>query len=97
MVAGEIADEADIVHIDLDRVYDKIVSEMIDIRENVVKTNNVNYQSLITEFIQNNTNSILEIDEGKVINPCINSFFYILITMLKLKKITPLLNNLFIR
>ena len=67
MVAGEIADEADIVHIDLDRVYDKIVSEMIDIRENVVKTNNVNYQSLITEFIQNNTNSILEIDEGKVI------------------------------
>jgi uncharacterized protein (DUF927 family) len=46
MVAGEFVAKADIVHIDLDRVYKRIITEMIDIRENVVNKNEVNYQSL---------------------------------------------------
>lgn len=67
MVAGEIADKADIVHIELERVYKKVISEMIDIRDNVVRSNDVDYLSLIGEFISQNNNSILEIHEGKVI------------------------------
>ncbi len=67
MVSGEIAHQADIVSIDLDRVFVKVVSEMIDIRDNVVKSTDTNYQTLIGEFISKNNNSILEIHEGKVI------------------------------
>ena len=75
MLAGEICDKADIVHIDVDRVYNKIVGEMIDIRDNVVKANNVNYLSLIGEFISQHNNSILEIHDGKVIIEPRNSLY----------------------
>ena len=75
MVAGEICDEASIMHIDVDRVYSKIVGEMIDIRDNVVKANNVNYLSLIGEFISQHNNSILEIHDGKVIIEPRNSLY----------------------
>ena len=75
MVAGEICEEADILHIDVDRVYSKVVGEMIDIRDNVVKANNVNYLSLIGEFISLHNNSILEIHEGKVIIEPRNSLY----------------------
>ncbi len=40
---------------------------MIDIRDNVVKSTDRNYQSLVGEFISKNNNSILEIHENKVI------------------------------
>jgi hypothetical protein len=75
MVAGEICDKASIMHIDVDRVYSKIVGEMIDIRDNVVKANNVNYLSLIGEFISQHNNSILEIHDGKVIIEPRNSLY----------------------
>jgi hypothetical protein len=75
MLAGEICDKADIVHIDVDRVYNKIVGEMIDIRDNVVKANNVNYLSLIGEFISQHNNSILEIHDSKVIIEPRNSLY----------------------
>jgi hypothetical protein len=75
MVAGEICDKASIVHIDVDRVYNKIVGEMIDIRDNVVKANNVNYLSLIGEFISQHNNSILEIHDKKVIIEPRNSLY----------------------
>ena len=75
MVAGEVCDKADIVHIDVNRVYTKIVGEMIDIRDNVVKANNVNYLSLIGEFISQYNNSILEIHDGKVIIEPRNSLY----------------------
>ena len=75
MTAGEVCDKADIVHIDVNRVYTKIVEEMIDIRDNVVKANNVNYLSLIGEFISQHNNSILEIHDGKVIIEPRNSLY----------------------
>ena len=75
MVAGEICEEADILHIDVDRVYSKVVGEMIDIRDNVVKANNVNYLSLIGEFISQHNNSILEIHDKKVIIEPRNSLY----------------------
>jgi len=66
MVAGEFAAEADIVHIDLDRIYKRIITEMIDIRENVVNKNEINYQSLIGEFININNSNILIVAAGHV-------------------------------
>ena len=73
MVAGEIAAKIDIVQIDLERVYKKVISEMIDIRDNVVKDNDVNYISLIGEFISQNNNAILELHEGKLIKEPYNA------------------------
>jgi len=43
MVAGELAAKVNIVNLDLGRIYKKMVGEMIDIRDNVVRTNSVNY------------------------------------------------------
>ena len=66
MVSSELAAKADIVHLDTQRIYKKIVSEMIDIRDNVVKTNSVNYQSLIGEFLHLNNSNTLIINGGHV-------------------------------
>ena len=66
MVAGEFVAKADIVHIDLDRVYKRIITEMIDIRENVVNKNEINYQSLVGEFININNSNILIVTAGHV-------------------------------
>jgi hypothetical protein len=63
MVAGEFTAEADIVHIDLDRVYKRIITEMIDIRDNVVNQNSINYQSLVGEFLNLNNNNTLIIND----------------------------------
>jgi hypothetical protein len=41
-----------------------MVQEMIDIRDNVVRTNSVNYQSLIGEFLHLNNSNTLIINGG---------------------------------
>mgnify|MGYP006082628367 FL=1 len=66
MVGGEIAAEADVVHIDLERIYKHIITEMIDIRENVVNKNEINYQSLVGEFINANNSNTLIVTAGHV-------------------------------
>ena len=64
MVGGELAAKADIVHLDLERIYKRIVGEMIDIRDNVVQSNSVNYLSLVGEFIHHNNSNLLIINGG---------------------------------
>jgi hypothetical protein len=59
MVSGEIAHQANIVSIDIDRVFSKVISELIDIRDNADHNADRNYQSLIGEFVSKNNNSIL--------------------------------------
>jgi hypothetical protein len=66
MTAGEIANNADIVDFNLDKIYSMIVAEMINIRDNVVKVNRIDYESLIGEFINTNQTGILAIKDGKV-------------------------------
>jgi len=66
MVSSELAAKADIVHLDTQRIYKNIVGEMIDIRDNVVKSNSVNYQSLIGEFVHLNNSNTLIINGGRV-------------------------------
>jgi len=63
MTAGEIAVKEGIVNYDLDRVYNHIVHEMINIRDNVVKVNSVDYESIIGEFINLNQTGILAFNE----------------------------------
>jgi hypothetical protein len=65
MTAGEIVNNSGIVNFDLERVYKRIVGEMISIRDNVVKVNSVNYESLIGEFINSNQTGILAFKDDK--------------------------------
>ena len=67
MTAGEIAVKADIVDYDLERIYQKIVGEMINIRDNVVKVNTVDYESLVGEFINHHQTGILAFKEDKIV------------------------------
>lgn len=67
MTAGEIAVKADIVDYDLERIYQKIVGEMINIRDNVVKVNTVDYESLVGEFINQHQTGILAFKEDKIV------------------------------
>ena len=66
LASGEIANEAGIVKFDLDKIFKHIVGEMIAIRDNVIKINNVDYEGLVGEFINHNQQNILAIKEGKV-------------------------------
>ena len=66
MTSGEIANKANITRIDLERVYRAIVAEMIAIRDNVVKINSVNYESILSDFINKNQTGILAIKDHKV-------------------------------
>lgn len=66
MTAGEIATNAGIVKLDLDRIYARIVGEMIAIRDNVVKVNSVNYESILSDYINKNQSGILAFKDNKI-------------------------------
>jgi len=66
MTAGEIALQAQIIDYDLDRIYDRIVSEMIAIRDGVVKVNQVDYAGLVGEFIMKNQTGMLAFKNGNL-------------------------------
>ena len=64
--AGEIAVQAKIVDLDLDRIYKRIVGEMINIRDNVIRINNVDYESVLGEYINAHQTGILAMENNKV-------------------------------
>jgi hypothetical protein len=66
MVSGEIANAADITEFDLDRIYKKIVTEMITIKDNVVKINSVDYESILSDYINKNQTGILAFTDDKI-------------------------------
>ena len=68
MTAAEIVNKADILTIDVERIYKFIVGEMITIRDQVVKVNNVDYESVLQDYIDANTDKILAFTDGKIIN-----------------------------
>ena len=63
---GEIANEAQIIKFDLDRIYAEVVRELISIRDNVVKVNKMDYESVLGDYINKNMGNILVIKDGKV-------------------------------
>jgi hypothetical protein len=66
MTAGEIAVNAGIVSFDLKKIYNRIVGEMVAIRDNVVKVNVIDYEALIGEFINTHQTGILAFKDNKI-------------------------------
>ena len=66
MTAGEIANEAGITDFDLDRIFKRILVEMITIRDSVVKVNSVDYESVLSDYINKNQTGILAFADNKV-------------------------------
>ena len=67
MTAAEIVHNADILNIDIDRVYKFIVGEMITIRDDVVKINNVDYEAILQDYLDANVDKILAFKDDKII------------------------------
>lgn len=65
-MSGTMAHNANIINLDISRIYHETVREMITIRDKVVKVNRTDYPSVLSDFLHKNTNSLLVIKEGKV-------------------------------
>ena len=66
MTAGEITNEAKITEFDLERIYRLIVGEMIAIKDHVVKVNSVDYESVLSDYINKNQSGILAFADNKI-------------------------------
>lgn len=66
MTGGEIAVAAGIVNFDLNKIYSRIVGEMVAIRDNVVKVNVIDYEALIGEFVNTHQTGILAFKDNKI-------------------------------
>tara|TARA_R110002012_G_scaffold3223_1_gene15027 strand:+ start:5119 stop:7944 length:2826 start_codon:yes stop_codon:yes gene_type:complete len=64
--AGEIAVEAGIIDLDLDRIYQKVVGEVINIKDNVARVNDIDYESILGEYINAHQTGILAVEDNKV-------------------------------
>lgn len=64
---GELAVEAGIVSLDLERIYKAVIERMIDIRKNTFKLNDTDYKQLLGQFFNHNYNGFLTLDDGRVI------------------------------
>jgi len=51
MTGGQLAMEIGLINYDLDRIYNRVILEMIQARDSTTKLNNMDYKGLITEFI----------------------------------------------
>lgn len=67
LTAGEICNEHGIVTIDLERVYAVIIRIMNSIRLGIGKINDVDHESLVGDFLNQNQSSILSIKNGNVV------------------------------
>jgi hypothetical protein len=64
--ACEIANEGGIIAFDQDRIYHEAVRSLIMIRDNVIKVNKTDYESILGDFINKNMGNMLVIKDGKV-------------------------------
>ena len=65
-MAGEMATKANIISLNVDRVYHEVVREMIIIRDKVVKVNRTDYPSVLGDYINRNMGNLLVLKDGKV-------------------------------
>lgn len=63
---GMVANEFGIINYDLDRIYDRVVKEMIHLRDNVVMLGQMDYEGLVGDFINKFYTGFLGINDGKV-------------------------------
>lgn len=60
---GELAKEAKIIDIDLDRVFKAVILEIIQLKDDTVKLNKTDYPALVSEFIYQYWSGMLVLDE----------------------------------
>jgi hypothetical protein len=61
---GELAVEAGIINLDLDRIYKVVIGDMIHIRDNTVRPGSVDYKALLSDFYYKNLQSFLIFSDG---------------------------------
>ena len=64
---GEIAKEAELIDLDIERVYHKVVMEMIIVRDGTIKINDTDYIAILGEFLLEQQGSTLGILNEKVV------------------------------
>ena len=64
--AAELAIEFGIVSLDLERIYKKTIGDMINIRDNGQRINDIDYESILGEYINAHQTGILAIDDNRV-------------------------------
>jgi hypothetical protein len=65
---AELAVEAGIIELDIERVFNTVIMEIIQLRDDTVKINSTDYPALVTEFLYQNWSGMLILEEpNKVI------------------------------
>ena len=63
---GELAIEAGIISLDLDRIYAKVIAGMLAIRDGTVRINKVDYESVLGEFQNKYQSGVLVLNDNRV-------------------------------
>lgn len=63
---GMVANEFNIVNFELNRIYDRVLYEMINLRDNVVRLGHMDHEGMVGEFINKFYTGFLGINDGKV-------------------------------
>ena len=66
MAGGDIATSAGLIDLGLDRIYDDTVNRMIHVRENIIKVNKIDYESILGDFMNMHLPNTLVIKDGKM-------------------------------
>jgi hypothetical protein len=61
---GELAVEAGIIELDLERIFNAVILEIIQLKDDTVKINKTDYPALVTEFLLNNWAGMLVLDDN---------------------------------
>lgn len=69
---GELAVEADIINLDLERIYNAVILNMIQARDKTIKPSDVDYRALVSDFYYKNIGCFLVFDENN--NPRKDTF-----------------------
>jgi hypothetical protein len=70
---GELAGEAGVIDPDLERIYERVLIETLDLRDGTPKINDVDYEAIIGEFMNANQSSALVLNDGRIIKEPRNS------------------------
>ena len=65
---GEIANEAGIIKLDLEHIYQKVLTDIMEIRDNAVKIDPSDYKTLLGEFCNMNQSTFLIFDGDRLVN-----------------------------
>jgi hypothetical protein len=61
---GELAVEAGIIELDINRVFENVIMEIIQLKDDTVKINKTDYPGLVTEFFMDNWAGVLVLEEA---------------------------------